>query len=129
MTGRPTKCTPEVTAKVCEALKLGVTWEAAAAHAECHVASLMDWLKRGKEGEQPFTDFLDETTRARDSSEVRMAALVLKAAQSGNIVAAMWWLERRRPAAWGRTPEVATVVNVSQGPSELAAFLSQLTKE
>ena len=38
------------------------------------------------------------------------------------------WLERLHRDVWGKAAETATVVNVSQGPSELAAFLSQLTK-
>ena len=43
---RPSKCTPEVIAKVCEALKLGVSWEAAGAHAGIDRATLTNWCLR-----------------------------------------------------------------------------------
>lgn len=39
------------------------------------------------------------------------------------------WLERLHRDVWGKAAETATVVNVAQGPSELAEFLARLTKE
>ena len=102
---RPTKCTPEVIAKVCEALQLGVSWAAAAAHASITEATVMDWCARGRTGKSPFAEFLEATTQARDKAEVRMAAIVARAAQEGNVLAAQWWLERRRGGTWGRTQE------------------------
>lgn len=120
---RPSKCTPEVIAKVCEALKLGVSWAAAAAHAGLDEATLTGWKQRAKDGEEPFLTFLTESTRARDSAEVRMAAIVLKAAQEGSVNAAQWWLERRRGDTWGRSQEV--VINAPD--SGVPKLLERLT--
>jgi len=124
--GRPTKCTPETTEKVCEALKLGVSWAAAAAHAGLSERCVMEWCERGRDGEEPFAQFLQSTTRARDSAEVRMAAIVMKAAQEGNASAAQWWLERRRPENWGRRDH--NVVEVADPSKAVAALLTKLTE-
>ena len=121
---RPTDCTPERTAKVCEALALGVSWAAAAAHAGLSERCVMDWCARGRDGEEPFAQFLQAATRARDGAEVRMAAIVLKSAQEGNAAAAQWWLERRRSAEWGKRD---TVVAEVQDPNKaIAGLLSKL---
>lgn len=125
MAGRPTKCAPETVAKVCEALRLGVSWANAAAHAGVSEDCLSDWRKRGETGEEPFAGFLWDATRARDSAAVSMAALVVKAARSGNVGAAMWWLERR--AGWTRPPETQVAVNVStDGGGQIEALLKRL---
>lgn len=121
---RPTDCTPERTAKVCEALALGVSWAAAAAHAGLSERCVMDWCARGRDGEEPFAQFLQAATRARDGAEVRMAAIVLKSAQEGNAAAAQWWLERRRSAEWGKRD--TAVVEVQDPNKAIAGLLSKL---
>jgi hypothetical protein len=124
--GRPTKCTPEATAKVCEALALGVSWAAAAAHAGLTERCIMEWKARGAEGEEPFDQFLREATRARDAAETRMARIVVAAAEDGNASAAQWWLERRRPENWGRRDH--NVVEVADPNKAVAALLAKLTE-
>lgn len=121
---RPTDCTPERTAKVCEALALGVSWAAAAAHAGLDESTVTIWKQRGRDGEEPFATFLTAATRARASAEVRMAAIVLKSAQEGNAAAAQWWLERRRPAEWGKRD--TAVVEVQDPHKAIAGLLSKL---
>ena len=116
-------CTPEMTAKVCEALRLGVSWSAAAAHAGVTATTLMDWNARGRDGEQPFADFLEATTRARESAETRAAAIVWNAIDEGDVSAAQWFLERRRSETWGRQDKVAVQVDPSQA---LGALLKGL---
>ena len=124
---RPTKCTPETTAKVCEALRLGCSWDAAGAHAGVERRTISDWRKRGEDGEEPFATFLHEATRARDAAEVRMAAIVMKHAQEGNVGAAQWWLERRRPESWGRRERIE--VESASPDHEVAAALRRLRGE
>lgn len=124
--GRPTLCTPEVTERVCEALALGVSWAAAAAHAGLTERCLMEWCERGRAEEEPFAHFLQETTRARDAAEVRMASIVIRAAEEGDAKAAQWWLERRRSASWGRQDSMAVTVEKADPAAVLAAALTKL---
>lgn len=125
---RPSSLTPAVTEKVCEALKLGVSWEAAAAHAGIGVSTIHNWLAQAADDVAGghFREFLEQTTRARDSSEVRMAAIVMKAAQEGDAKAAQWWLERRRSASWGRQDSMDVTVKKADPAAVLAAALTKL---
>lgn len=123
---RPTKLDADRQAKVCEALALGVSWAAAAAHAGLSERCVMDWCERGRRGEKPFAQFLQDATRARDAAEVRYAAVVAKAAKEGSESAARWWLERRRPETWGRKDaDVQVTTHVHQG-AEVAPLLAKL---
>lgn len=125
---RPSSLTPAVTEKVCEALKLGVSWEAAAAHAGVSAATIYRWLAQADDDKKNkmFREFREQTTRARDSSEVRMAAIVMKAAQEGDAKAAQWWLERRRSASWGRQDSMDVTVKKADPQAVLAAALTKL---
>lgn len=125
---RPTKLTAATSAKVCEALALGVSWAAAAAHAGLSERCVMEWCERGRRGEKPFEQFLQDATRARDGAEVRYAAVVAKAAKEGNESAARWWLERRRPEQWGRKDaDVQVNTTVHQG-ANIAPLLERLAQ-
>lgn len=125
---RPTKLTAATSARVCEALALGVSWAAAAAHAGLSERCVMEWCERGRKGEKVFAQFLQDTTRARDAAEVRYAAVVAKAAKEGNEGAARWWLERRRPETWGRKDaDVQVTTNVQQG-ANIAPLLERIAQ-
>lgn len=119
-------CTPEVVELVCEALALGVSWAAAAAHAGLTERCVMEWCARGRADEEPFAQFLRDATRARDAAEVRMASIVIRAAQEGDAKAAQWWLERRRSASWGRQDSMAVTVEKADPAAVLAAALTKL---
>ena len=120
---RPTKLTDEVQAKFCEALGLGVSIEAAAAHAGVSPATVHNWMKAGRDGKAPYVEFFAAATRARDRAEVRFAAVVAKAAQEGSASAAQWWLERRRPEHWARRDADVQVTTHVHGASDGAIAL------
>lgn len=125
---RPTKLDADRQAKVCEALALGVSIEAAAAHAGLSATCVHEWMARGRKGERLYAEFLEATTRARDAAEVRFAAVVAKAAKEGSESAARWWLERRRPETWGRKDaDVQVTTNVQQG-ANIAPLLERIAQ-
>jgi hypothetical protein len=125
---RPTKLDADRQAKVCEALALGVSIEAAAAHAGLSATCVHEWMARGRKGERLYAEFLEATTRARDAAEVRYAAVVAKAAKEGSESAARWWLERRRPETWGRKDaDVQVTTNVQQG-ANIAPLLERIAQ-
>lgn len=125
---RPTKLNADRQAKVCEALALGVSIEAAAAHAGLSATCVHEWMARGRRGERLYAEFLEATTRARDAAEVRYAAVVAKAAKEGSESAARWWLERRRPETWGRKDaDVQVTTNVQQG-ANIAPLLERIAQ-
>lgn len=104
--GRPTKLTPEVQERICDALRKGCTRRAAAAYAGISEDTLYNWIARG-EGRakspprEEFTRFSEAVKRAESEAEKRYTEIIYRAADE-TWQAAAWWLERRYPKEWGR---------------------------
>lgn len=117
VTGRPSKISPELTAKICDMLRAGNYIETAAAYAGINKTTLYDWMKRGaremervelagkgakiRKKEQPYVDFSNAVTKALAEAEVRDLIIISNAAKT-DWKAAAWKLERRTPDKWGR---------------------------
>lgn len=56
---------------------------------------MAEWRRKGASGEQPFAYFREATDAARAQCEVRLAAIMMKAAQEGDVAAAKWLSEHR----------------------------------
>jgi transposase len=101
--GRPTKLTPELQAKICDAIRAGNYLETAAAFAGINKTTLHRWLRRGANAHQgAYHAFSRAVDKAFADSEARDVALISKAAAEGSWQAAAWRLERRFPERWGR---------------------------
>lgn len=96
--GRPTKCTPELTAKVVEAIRAGNFREVAAQWVGVSPANLSRWMTRPGE---PYETFRQAVLEAEQLAEIDAVALIMKAAK-GDAKHAQWWLERKFPSRWGR---------------------------
>ena len=113
--GAPTLCSPEMTEKICSAIRAGNYIDVAASWAGLNRASLHNWLKRGRRemqkcaaqnmpiepSEQVYVDFVGAMEKAMAASEVQGVATITRAAQD-NWTAAAWKLERMFPQRWGR---------------------------
>ena len=123
--GRPTKLNAETTERLIEAVRLGATWEIAAAAAGVDVSTVHRW--RAGEGELN-RELCDRLQKSEADGALDALAAIRQAAQGGTWQAAAWLLERRYPAAYGRRTEVAvstTVKPVSE--DETRAMLSAMT--
>jgi len=126
--GRPTKCTPELTAEFAKHMQGGLYLEEACALVGVTPNSVRAWKRRGEEAldaagddldavpeeEQPFAAFLRASARA-EAAAIARAALQIQQAAAGPVEgdwrAAAWFLERRRPDTWGlRKTEARTEV-------------------
>lgn len=105
MTGRPTDCTPEVTAAVCEQLREGLSISSACAAAGIDRSTYHRWIARGDEG-PPFSDFRAETTRARHDGN-RVLERTIRSAALDDWRAAAWMLERKAPEDWSKRTEIS----------------------
>ena len=121
MAGRPTKLTPQVQARIVQAIVGGNDITVAAAYAGIGKTTFYEWLERGrkeaarlaassrakpKDSETPFAEFADAIQKAQADAETRNVALIAKAAQEGTWTAAAWWLERKHPDRWGRKERI-----------------------
>lgn len=103
MSGRPTKLTPAIQAKVCDAIRSGNFRETAATFAGIDRSTLHRWLKRGETKRRGAChDFAVAVGKALADSEALLVARIAKAASEGTWQASAWLLERRHPERWGR---------------------------
>lgn len=92
---RPTKYTPEAVERICEAIRLGATYELAAGYAGITYATFNTWRQ-----EKPqFFDAVKEAEAAGALAWLRR----IESASAETWQAAAWKLERRYPQDYGRT--------------------------
>jgi hypothetical protein len=91
------------------ALRAGNTREAAAGHAEIDRTTLYRWLERDP-------TLRTRVEKAEADAEVRFEAQVAQAA-GDDWHAAAWWLDRRRPASYGRAQAAAAAAAMTAAPT------------
>lgn len=96
--GRPTDCTPEVTARVVDAITDGLSNEDAAMVSGISRTAFYEWIQRGEAGEEPFAYFADAITRAKtDRKHLHLRnirTIAVAAEREGDrLRASTWYLE------------------------------------
>jgi transposase len=100
---RPTDCTPELTERVCEALKKGAYAVDAAASVGIDASTFYNWMRRGKKGEPVYVEFFHAVKLAKS---VRVQVLCEAIAAEPAWQARAWLLERTDPKRFGRNDRV-----------------------
>ena len=118
---RPTKCTPEVTTVVADAVRQGMYAESAAQLAGIGERTYYTWMQRGEQGEDPFQQFRHAVKKAEAEAEAEAVSVVRGAADRGTWQAAAWYLERKFPSKWGRRQHVEHS-GPHEGPITLAGL-------
>ncbi len=101
--GRPTKCTPETIKRVSDGIRLGMVYEHAAKYGGIGYSTLREWMIKGEQGIEPFSEFADAVKSAEGECVAANMATIRDAALSGKWQAAAWIMERRYTSAYGRT--------------------------
>jgi len=142
-TGRPTKLTSEVHARIVQAIQAGNYMETAAAYAGISKTTFFEWLRRGarererlakdqrarpSKREAPYAEFAVAVEQALAAAEVRDVALIAKAAEK-EWTAAAWRLERKFPAKWGRRIAVDEGEKRNTARSALVEMMQRLREE
>lgn len=107
------KRTPQRAVAVAQALQVGATKEAAAAHAGIDDNTLYRWMR-----DDPA--FASLVAAAEAAAEMTMTTAVYRAVSTDPKMAA-WWLERRRPKQYGRRDRM----DVTHGTRELARSIAE----
>mgnify|MGYP003633252950 CR=1 FL=1 len=95
-TGRPSKCTPAITERICKAIRLGLTYEYAANYAGIDKSTFFRWMAFGRNAKRgKYRDFHDAVKEANATAAMESLAVIKKAAYDGRWTAAAWLLERR----------------------------------
>ena len=100
--GRPNKLTPEIQAKICDAIRAGAYVETAAALAGISKDTFYRWLKQGARAKSgKFKAFNEAVHKAMAEAEFRDIMIIANAAKV-DWKAAAWKLERKYPERWAR---------------------------
>lgn len=120
--GRPIVLNAALQRRICRLLATGSTFKSAAILCGVAERSLHSWNKRGKRNEQPYKNFFDAATRAREQHKANLIAVVREAAHK-DAKHAEWLLERqfshefapydRRPIPVEPEPEPEKRINVA----------------
>jgi hypothetical protein len=101
MAGRPTKLTPEVQKRLCDAIAAGNYREAACSYAGIDKATFSRWIARGEQAKTgPFCDFCNAVQKAEADAEVAIVAQ-WQQHMPENWQACRDFLARRFPERWG----------------------------
>jgi hypothetical protein len=116
--GRPSKLTPARQQKFCHLLAQGISRQAAAAMVGLTPETIRAWMARGKDPEhhnhEVYAAFFRAVLKAEAEAEAAMVAHITAAAPE-TWQAAAWWLERKKPAEWGRVTR--THLSADTGPT------------
>jgi len=132
--GRPTKLTPEVADRICQAIAGGNYREVAAAWAGIGERTLRDWMRRGENPRSVYHDFRRRVLEAEQAAEIRAVGLIMASAAK-DPKHAEWWLQRKHPERWGRKDRLQTeITGPGGGPigvdvsarEELAGLIARL---
>lgn len=96
----PSKLTAELTRQICGYVNGGVPLPTACGACGISWNTVATWLKKGRNGEKPYDEFVAAVERAKHQWEAAAAIRVTKAADK-DWKAAAWLLERRRHETWG----------------------------
>lgn len=100
--GRKTLYSEELHTQIVNALSTGVSIADVCASVGISHETYHQWCRT-----KP--DFLHDTQRARVAGRISAAAVIRKAAASGDVQAAQWYLERTDPMNWGRKDMVISL--------------------
>src|SRR5690242_14634289 len=129
MAGRKSKCTPAVVKKICEALKLGATYELAAAYAGIGERTFYDWMEQKPQ----FSQVVEEAEAAGAIISLQQIADAAASGIPGSWRAASWKMERRWPQWYGRNVQQVELSGRDGGPIEVtdarAILLAKLSAQ
>ena len=91
---RPTKLTPDIQAKIINAISLGMTRELTAKFAGIGLPTLYGWLAMGRAGKAPYSKFADAVHEAEAKGALMNLAIIQQAAKK-DWRAATWILQTR----------------------------------
>ncbi len=88
--GRRPGITPEITAAVLAAVKVGAPLEVAAQAAGVPARTFWDWMRRGDEGKKPYVEFSQSVWRAEAEVHVSVVGSIRQAAIHDPAIALRW---------------------------------------
>lgn len=100
--GGPSKLTPQRQEMILECLRKGYSMQATAALTGIAKSTIYRWLRKAREGNEKYTEFLLAMETAAAEFEVEAVDAIVEAGKKGSWQAYMTLLERKHPERWGK---------------------------
>ena len=111
--GRPSTCTPEVTAKLVEAIESGAYLPQCCESIGLSYQTCKEWQRRGRAGDEPFATFSTAIKRALKAREIEYVKVVTAASKKGDAKAAQWMLTHRYSKRWADREKVEAEIQTT----------------
>ena len=118
---RPEKISYELIALICEDIARGFSYDKAAQNNGIAASTFFRWLRKGHENgaEEIYKHFANEVKAASDFSEDEALQLIRSAATiERNWKASAWFLEKRFPGKYGKSPKDKIQKDSEVNPNE-----------
>ncbi len=126
--GRPTLLDDLVSKRIVDAAGAGVSRRAACEAARISQSTLFDWLARGRDGEEPYAEFLERLEAAESKRERKVVDKLMEHIEAGNVPLLIFWLKSRR--GWRENDAIANdaapVASAVEGVDQVDLFESLL---
>lgn len=130
--GRPSKVeNPTVVETFFAALEKGLTLRTATAAAGVSVASVLDWVRAGSQGDEEYRAFAERYKAARAKAEVHLAEMLHKHMPE-DPASVRFALERQFPESWARKDKLTLSGHVDPSPGggpTSSELLAEMTDE
>jgi hypothetical protein len=126
--GRPSKLTPELQSYLLKMLRAGVHPETACKVEGIALSTFYEWRKRGEDGEDPYAEFLFESTRASALVIGRLEHEIVKAA-AHDWRAGAYVLSKRMRAVYGDDKHRLEISGVDGGPLPVRHLSDEVAEE
>lgn len=119
--GRPLLLDDLAAKRIVDALTRGASRTAAARAAGVSLSTLMNWQRRGEDGEPGFVEFVQRIQKADGRAVQEVETALFEKAKEGNVPAMQLFLQARCPEVYGKRFEAANdapVASEAEGNDE-----------
>lgn len=128
-TGRKTKLTPDLQAKFCQGIKLGMTYRLACGYVGIRESTFYRWLQEAEQGHDRQKEFKEAVKAAEATGAAHSLAVIHRAAEEGSWQASAWLLERRHCYRRDSAPVVEAIINDAQAQPRMVEMDSEDGRE
>ncbi len=111
--GRPSKLDDITAKRILNAAEAGVSRRTAAEAARVSQTTLFDWIARGRDGEEPYAEFVERLEASESKAERKVVDRLMEQIENGHVPAMMFWLKSRR--GWRDNEPAANEAPVAAG--------------
>lgn len=100
--------------RICEIIRCGNYVKQSVLACGVNYSTFNEYMRKGKKGIRPYDEYYGMIEQAKAEAEVDMALRIHESAESGNVGADMWKLQRMFPNRWGNAQRQEIKVDNTQ---------------